>query len=339
VARKAWRYNGRRIGSVVNGTFHVCRSINGREYRFSTKCVSAEAAVAVYQRFERDPAGFVLGRSDSVDFTTVVKEYLVYSELTKQNSTGHVKKQAGYFANLGASGLFPNIQTFISSDVRAYMAWRAGGGVDNRQVGPPAVNRDLAALKGLMTWARLEKKTSNIEDTLVPLVKEDHGKNVPHPIPKKHWMKILDQLLPKWSAACEVMLGAGLRYGEVARISSADIMASGIAVPKAKGRKARIVPCSAATVASARAMLKAGGVPDDEAGQLDHRLAVACDALGCPHYTAHEWRHTYATECLKSGVDLRDLQARLGHASVTTTEKYLHVVRAMDRKPVIGAPR
>jgi integrase len=190
-----------------------------------------------------------------------------------------------------------------------------------------------------MTWARLEKRTSNIEDTLVPMLKEDHGQNVPHPIPKKHWSKLLDKLLPRWKAACEVMLGAGLRYGEVARLASADVMASGIAVPTAKGRKARIVPCSAATVASAKALLGAGGVPDDEAGQLDHRLEVACREVGCPKYTAHEWRHTYATECLKAGVDLRDLQMRLGHASVTTTERYLHVVRAMARKPKIGAPR
>jgi site-specific recombinase XerD len=338
VARKAWRYNGRRIGFVLNGTHYVSRKINKRTYRFSTKCVDPSAALGVYQRFEKDPAGFVRGRTDTVDFGSAVKDYLVYSELTKQNSKAHVKSQVDYFANLSSSGLFPNIHTFTASDVRAYMAWRAGGGVAGKPVGPPSVNRDLAALKALMTWARLEGRTTNLEDTKVPMVKEDQGKNIPHPIPQEHWTQILDALIPKWRLACEVMLGAGLRYGELARMGAQDVMAAGIAVPKAKGRKSRIIPVSAATVASAKALVAAGGVPDDQASQLDHRLEAACRGLAIPYYSAHEFRHTYATTCLKNGVDLHSLQVRMGHASITTTQRYLHVVNAMEGVPLVGAP-
>ena len=341
---KPWRALGVTLGFIRNGTFYIYRVVHGRRYRISTGCHTAEAALLEYRRFEADPAHYIPRRSAGTGFAAAVIDYLRYSELTLQNSEGHVSKQEGYFANLGCFKVgghcpFSSLDTFTASDIRAYMAWRADGGVGGRKVGRAAVNRDLAALKGLMAWARAERRTNNTADTEVPLLREDLGADEPKEVPEAVWRSVLEKLLPRWRLASQVLLGAGLRYGELARLRQADVLPHAIHVPKAKSRRARVVPVTPRTRLAALRLIAMGGVPDDEAGQMDHRLEVACRAAGVDKFTAHRFRHTYAVVSLRNGVDLRELQARLGHSSIRTTEKYLRALRSADgRGSAIGAP-
>ena len=62
-------------------------------------------------------------------------------------------------------------------------------------------------------------------------------------------------------------------------------------------------------------------------GSLSRAFKWFIKALGMdPAITIYSLRHSYATELLRNGVDLITVQKRLGHASVKTTEQYLHEI-------------
>jgi integrase/recombinase XerD len=50
----------------------------------------------------------------------------------------------------------------------------------------------------------------------------------------------------------------------------------------------------------------------------------------CQKFYLHKWRHTFATQMLQSGVDIKTLQTLLGHKNIATTEKYLKSLRLDD---------
>jgi integrase/recombinase XerC len=345
---KPWRVGGVPLGHVRSGIFWISRTVHGRRYRVSTGCRTPEAALSEYQRFEKDPARYVPRGATGAGWDAAVPGFLRYSESVVLNSARWVEKQEAYLANFGAfvrggHRVFQSLDAFTASDIRSFIAALTEGAITGRKVGAPSVNRHLAALKGFMGWARKERLTLNAADHEVPLVREDKGVRIPEEIPKDRWRPILAALDERWRCAAEVQLGAGLRYGEVAALRPADIHAHAIHVPKAKGRRGRTVPASARTVAAARKMLALGGVPDDEGSQFNHRLETAAKAAGRPRFTTHALRHTYGTftlrALLRAGQGLRELQERLGHASIRTTEKYLHAVRAGGGvRVVVGAP-
>ncbi|MEM1158443.1 MAG: tyrosine-type recombinase/integrase, partial [Verrucomicrobiota bacterium] len=70
----------------------------------------------------------------------------------------------------------------------------------------------------------------------------------------------------------------------------------------------------------------------DKAG-WKRKLEIYLDVAGIEKpFTTHGFRHMLATEMLKNGADLRHIQQMLGHDSLKTTQRYLHIVKAELKK-------
>ena len=75
--------------------------------------------------------------------------------------------------------------------------------------------------------------------------------------------------------------------------------------------------------------------PNDTGDKLSYRTVYDCHKrivrkIGCPENRFHDLRHTYATACIRSGVDIKTLQENLGHSDVQTTLNiYSHVFDSM----------
>jgi site-specific recombinase XerD len=137
----------------------------------------------------------------------------------------------------------------------------------------------------------------------------------------------------------------GLRISELAGLTRADVhLGPGAHVAcHGKGRKDRITPLTNATVATLRDWLAEHHADPDaplfptrrdtplSRDAIEHRLAhyTALAADRCPSLhgktiTTHVLRHTTAMRLLHAGVDTSVIALWLGHASVETTQIYLH---------------
>lgn len=64
---------------------------------------------------------------------------------------------------------------------------------------------------------------------------------------------------------------------------------------------------------------------------INHRLTILCKQAKVPVITIHGLRHTHASLLLFAGVSIATVAKRLGHSSITTTQKtYLHIINELE---------
>jgi integrase/recombinase XerD len=145
-------------------------------------------------------------------------------------------------------------------------------------------------------------------------------------------------------ALVELLYGAGLRVSEAVGLDRSAVDLDGRLVRcLGKGSKERVVPIGREAVAALRRYLARGrpyldrrhrpelflnaqGGPLTRAGAfLILRKLAATAGLEPGRVHPHLLRHSFATHLLEGGADLRSVQEMLGHADLSTTERYTHV--------------
>ena len=146
-------------------------------------------------------------------------------------------------------------------------------------------------------------------------------------------------------ALLELLYATGLRVSELCNLDLLDIdLQELILLALGKGNKERMVPFGFRARDALRDYLaqraklrgKAGGDPDAvflnyRGGRLTPRsvrrvLDTAIERTAVKHkISPHGLRHSFATHLLDAGADLRAIQELLGHASLSTTQRYTHV--------------
>ena len=214
------------------------------------------------------------------------------------------------------------------------------------------VNRHLSALRTFFSW--MQEHGEQVDDSVLAM----HGRKLTKSLPNV----MTDEDVRRLVAACdgskadglrdhamvELMYATGGRISELAGLAPSDIdYAQGEVRLFGKGSKERIVPVYEVAldvtrryVESARPTLEAGrkkpGQPtalfvsargnDMTANALRARFERLVKLAGLENaVTPHAVRHTYATELLDGGADLRTVQELLGHESMATTQIYTHL--------------
>jgi site-specific recombinase XerD len=143
-------------------------------------------------------------------------------------------------------------------------------------------------------------------------------------------------------ALIEVLFSTGMRLSEIRSLDRTLDFNRGEMTIRGKGRKLRIVFLSDRAKAAIQAYLKArADVEDalfvgvDRANKVIGRISArgiqrivdrqARRAGIAAHVHPHQLRHSFATDLLVNGADLRSVQELLGHASVSTTQVYTHL--------------
>lgn len=230
-------------------------------------------------------------------------------------------------------------------DVLILREWLAG--LYRDQLAAVTIRRKLAAVRGLFKFLLREGLVTVNAGRLVRTPKAPQ--KLPDVMTAEQTNALLDGVASQKierpfpvrdRALFELLYGCGLRISELSGLNLEDIdRGEGWLRVRGKGRKERQVPLPGkAAEALGRYLAERPVVREERAVFLNHRRRRLTDRgmrgivklyatflAGDSSIHPHSFRHAYATHLLADGADLRAIQELLGHARLSTTQKYTQV--------------
>lgn len=234
--------------------------------------------------------------------------------------------------------------------LRKYLSFLAASGYS-----PSSINAHLSAIRSFYRWLELDGRIDT--DLVSCVVSPKEPKRLPHVLSHAQVSALLDapdnscDIGMRDAAILELFYASGARISEVSSldVDSIDFHARSVRL-FGKGSKERIVPLykkalelveSYIEVARPRLIERSGkawapSLADPlfisrrgnrmSAAAIRKMFHTYASAVGIPDdITPHALRHTFATDLLAGGADLRSVQELLGHSSLSTTQLYTHL--------------
>ncbi len=273
---------------------------------------------------------------------------LFIAELKRENASVHTIRNyqadlaqfLDYFSPPGAEPPPPD-----SLDLLALREWL--GALYTRRLAAVSIRRKLAAVRSFFKFLHRE---GVVKVNVARLVRTPKApKTLPRVPTEEQANRLIDAIPAKAAerphpardlAIFELLYGSGLRVGELVGLNLGDIdLAERWLRVRGKGRKEREVPFgSKAAAALERYLAGRAAAPRETAVFVNHRGGRLSDRgvrgivrfyvrflAGDPSLHPHSFRHAFATHLLNAGADLRAIQELLGHATLSTTQKYTQV--------------
>ncbi len=214
----------------------------------------------------------------------------------------------------------------------------------------------IAAIRSFLRWARVFAPHLPGSDILrevfgMPRANVERPYQILSPAEAADLVDVAEADSPRSFALVALMLGAGLRVSETTSLEVGSLIETDrgalLAHVEGKGGKSRTVPLGADVAGAVRGYLHASGRNLGDAGRLflaEDRAASSRDVAGmtpnavflilrrlvdqaairAKTVSPHSLRHTFAVRYLRAGRgDVAALQKILGHASLTTTQRYV----------------
>lgn len=279
----------------------------------------------------------------SLSLSEWVSEFL--AERKRENVSSHTIRNYGidldqFLEFLSRSGI-PEPQEI---DLLLLREWL--GDLYDRKLSPPSIRRKISCLRSFFLLLVRRGVIPNNPAKLLRTPK------IPKKLPRVPSEEQTNRLVDGVAAAqlnraypqrdlliFEMLYGCGLRVSELAGLNLDDIdRTDQIIRIRGKGNKERIVPYGRKAASALEDYLSIRKIATDGALLLNHRgtrlsdrgihgivslYARMLEGDGSIH--PHSFRHAFATHMLSAGADLRSIQELLGHAQLSTTQKYTQV--------------
>ena len=231
------------------------------------------------------------------------------------------------------------------AELRAFLAHRRGE--DGGALQPRSLSQNLSAIRSFHRW--LDRRCGIANDALALVRGPKVKPSAPRPVgidqakgllteASEHQAEAWEQARDR--AVLSLLYGCGLRISEALSLTGADLPLTETLRITGKGGKTRIVPVlpEVSEAVDGYVALAPFPITSDQplfrgqrGGALGPRrvqglMALLRGRMGLSESaTPHALRHSFATHLLGAGADLRVIQELLGHASLSTTQKYTTV--------------